>query len=76
MINEENEKMAIFPVCLECLTTDLCFTSDDYLYHQKCFQKLILEIPISRQDFLYCFPVNKLIYGQIYFGKNLTIFLE
>ena len=37
MTEEENEKNAICPVCLESLTTDLYFTSDDYLYHKKMF---------------------------------------
>ena len=37
MTEEENEKIAICPVCLESLTTDLYFTSDDYLYHQTRF---------------------------------------
>ena len=31
MIQEENEKIAICPVCLESLTTDLYFTSDDFI---------------------------------------------
>ena len=51
MIEEENEKIAIYPVCLKGLTTDLYFTSDDYLYHKKCFSKLNFKSPISRQDF-------------------------
>ena len=37
MIKEESEKVAICPVCLETLTRDYIFTSDDYLYHKKCF---------------------------------------
>ena len=37
MIREEIEKCAICPACLESLTTDLSFTSDDYLYHKKKF---------------------------------------
>ena len=32
MANEETEKVAICPVCLENLTTNLYLTSDDYLY--------------------------------------------
>ena len=39
-MEDENENIAICPVCLESLTTDLYFTSDDYLYHKKCFSKL------------------------------------
>ena len=38
MINEETEKIAICPVCLKNLITDLYFFSDDYLYHKKCFR--------------------------------------
>ena len=37
MIQEEIEKIAICPVCLESLTNDLFFTSDDYLYHKNFF---------------------------------------
>ena len=48
MIGEENEKVAICPVCLKNLKIDLYFTSDDYLYHKKCFSKLNFKIPISR----------------------------
>ena len=51
MIQEENEKIAICPVCLEGLTTDLYFTSDNYLYHKKCFSKLNFKSPITRQCF-------------------------
>ena len=52
MIQEDTEKLAICPVCIERLTTDLYFTSDDYLCHRKCFSKLNFKCPISRQDFL------------------------
>ena len=51
MANKENEKKAVCPMCLGNLTTDLYFTSDDYLYHKKCFNKLSFKSPISRQDF-------------------------
>ena len=37
MIEEEIEKIAICPICLETLTTNLYFASDGYLYHEKCF---------------------------------------
>ena len=42
MIEEENEKrtIRIRRVCLESLTTELYFTSDDHPYHSKCFSKL------------------------------------
>ena len=75
MIQEETEKIAIFPVCLERLTTDIYFTSDDYLYHKKCFRKLNFKSPISRQDFSYHLPVNKLINDKIYFEKILIVFI-
>ena len=71
MIEEENEKIAICPVCLESLTTDLYFTSDGYLYHIKCFSKLIFNSPISRQDFSYYFLPNKLVNDKVYFEKNI-----
>ena len=38
------KKKAICPVCLEKITTDLYFTSDDYLYHGNCFNKIDFEI--------------------------------
>ena len=71
MIEEENEKIAICPVCLDSLTTDLYFISDDCLYHKKSFSKSNFESPISKQDFLYYFPVNKLINDKIHFEKEI-----
>ena len=71
MTNEENEKIAICPVCLEISTTDSCFFSDDYLYHKNCLSKLNFKSPISRQDFLYYFLVNKLVNDKVYFEKNI-----
>ena len=77
MIKEENEKIAICPVCLVSLTVFLFFTSDDYLYHRKFFSKLNFKSPISRQDFSYYFPVNKLVNDKVYFEKKtLEIILE
>ena len=71
MINEQNEKIALCPVCLENLTTDLNFTSDDYLYHTKCFSKLVYKSPISRQSFSYYLSINKLIKDEVYFEKGI-----
>ena len=71
MANEENEKIAICPVCSENLPTDLYFTCDDYLYHKSCFSKLHYKSPISRQDFLYYLPVNKVVNGKVYFEKKI-----
>ena len=71
MIQEEIEKIAICPVCLESLTTDLYFTSDDYLYHKKCFSKLNYKSPITKQEFSYYLPVNKLVDDKVDFGKNV-----
>ena len=70
MIREKNEKIANCPVCLESLTADLYFTSDDYLYHKKCFSKLNFKSPISRQDFSYYLPVNKVVNDKVYFEKK------
>ena len=70
MIQEENEKIAVCPVCLESLTTDLYLTSDDYLYHKKCFSKYNCKNPITRQDFSYYLPVNKLVNGKVFFEKK------
>ena len=37
MIEEENEKNPICPICLEILTTKLNFASHGYLYQKNCF---------------------------------------
>ena len=50
MIEEENEKIAICPICLETLKTGIDFTSDGYLYHKICFRKFNFESPTSRLD--------------------------
>ena len=76
MIKEENEKIPLCPVCLEILTTKLYFASDDHLYHQICFIKLKPKSPISRQDFSYDLPVNKVINGKVYFEKKLKVILK
>ena len=68
MIKDKNEKIAICHVCLDGLTTDLFFTSDDYLYHKKCFNESNFKSPISRQYYL---PVNKLVDDKVYFEKNI-----
>ena len=70
MIKEENEKIAICPICLETLTTNLYFASDGYLFHQNCLTKLIFKIPTSRLDFSYYLPVNKVVNGKVYFEKE------
>ena len=58
-------------MCLESLTTDLYFTSDDYLYHKNCFSKLNYKSPITRQDFSYCLPISKLVNDEVYFEKSI-----
>ena len=77
MIQEEIEKIAICPVCLKSLTTDLYFTSDEYLYHEKCFSKQNFKNPITRQDFSYYPLVNKLVNNDVvYFEKTFKKILE
>ena len=72
MIQDEIKKIAICPVCLKSLTTDLYFTPDDYLNHKKCFSKLNFKSPITRQDFSYYRPVNKLVNNdKVHFEKNI-----
>ena len=71
MIDEENEKIPLCPVCLETLASDLYFASDNHLYHQICFIKINFESPISRQDFSYYLPVNKVVNGKVYFQKKI-----
>ena len=69
MMDEENEKIPLCPI-LETLTTNLYFTSDGYLYDKNCFSKLNFKSPVSRQDFSYYLPVNKVVNGKVYFEKN------
>ena len=57
-------------MCLESLTTDLYFSSDDYLYHKKYFSKLSYNSPITRQDLSYYLPLNKLVSDKVYFEKR------
>ena len=66
MIEEENEKIPLCPVCLETLITNLIFASDNHLYHKICFSKLNLKSPISRKDFSYYLTVNKVVKGIVY----------
>ena len=70
MIEEEIEKVPLCPVCLETLTMNLYFVSDNYLYLKDCFGKLNFKSPISRQDFSYYLAVNKVVNGKTYFEKN------
>ena len=69
MTEEENEEIAICPVCLETLKIELYFTSGGYLYHKICFCKLNLKSLISRQNVYYYFPVNKVVNCKVYFEK-------
>ena len=71
MIKEENEKFAICPICLETLTNNLCFASDDHLFKKNCFSKTNFESPLSRQSFSYYLPVNKAVNAEIYFEKKI-----
>ena len=52
MIEEENEKIAICPICLDTLTINFYFASYCYLYHKNCFTKTNFKSPISGKDFL------------------------
>ena len=36
MLEDENEKDPFCPVCLETLTTNFYFASDNHLYHKNC----------------------------------------
>ena len=76
MIEEENEKLPLCPVCLETLTTNLYFASDNHLYHINCFSKLNYKSPISRQDFSSYLPVNKVVNGKVYFEKETKKYFE
>ena len=70
MIGEENEKIPLCPVCLETLASDFYFASDNHLYHQVCYIKKIYKSPISRQDFSYYLPVNKVVNDKKCFEKK------
>ena len=51
MIEEEKEKIALCPVCLETLTTNLYFASDGYFYGKNLFNRLNFKSPISSKMF-------------------------
>ena len=51
------------------MASDLNFASGNDLYHQICFSKINYKSPISRQDFPYYLPVNKVINGKVDFEK-------
>ena len=70
-MEDEKQNFAIWPVCLESLTIDLYFFSDDYMYHKKCFSKSNFKSPKSRQDFLFYFPANKLVNDKTYVEKDI-----
>ena len=71
MVQEEIEKTAFCPVCLENLTTKLHFASDDYLYQKNCFTNIFFKSPISGQGFSYYLPVYKVVNDKLYFEKNI-----
>ena len=73
MIEEENEKIPLCPVCLGTLTTDFYFTSENHLHHRNCFDKLTFKSSLSRHVFSYYTPVNKVVNGKVYFEKKLKI---
>ena len=72
-INDRRRKRknSLCPVCLETFASNLYFASDNHLYHQICFSKLNFKSPISREDFSYYLPVNKVVNGKVYFEKKL-----
>ena len=72
MIEEDNEKTPLCPVCLEILMSDLYFASDKHLYQQISFCKLNFKSPISRQVFSNYLPVNKVVNSKVYFEKKLN----
>ena len=76
MIEEENEKIPLCPVCLEILTTNLHFTSDNHLYHRNCFDKSNFKSPISGQVFSHYIPVNKVFIGKVFFENNFENVFE
>ena len=73
MIEGENEKVPLCPVCLGTLTTNLYFASANHLYHKDCFSKLNHKVSKSRQVFSYYLPVNKVVNGKVYFEKKIKI---
>ena len=46
------------------------FTSDNHRYYRNCFNKLNFKSPISREIFLYYFPLNEVVNGKVYFQKK------
>ena len=53
MIKEENEEIAICPICSETLTINLYFACDGYFYDQNCISELNYKSPKSIEDFSY-----------------------
>ena len=76
MIEEENEKIPLCPVCLETLMMNLHFASDNHLYHKNCFSILNYKSPLSRKVFSSYLPVNKVVNGKINFEKKLKAILK
>ena len=44
MIDEDNKKNPLCPVCLEILMTNLYFVSDGHLYHKNCSDRISLKV--------------------------------
>ena len=70
MIEEKNENISFCPICLETLTTNFYFTSDNHLYHRKLLDKLGFKSQICRKGFSYYLPVNKVVNGKVCFEKK------
>ena len=41
------------------------------MYDQNCFSKINFESLISRQNFSFCLPVNKVVNGRVHFEKEI-----
>ena len=67
------KKIPLCPVCIETISSELYFASDNHLYHQICFSKLKSKSPTSRQGFSHYLPVKKVVNGKVFFEKNLKI---
>ena len=76
MLGQLNGENTICPICLETIPTETYLCSDDYLYDEKCFNKINLnKSPITRQKKSYFILVRKennmLVYSEKEAKKEL-----
>ena len=63
-------KQVVCPVCLEYIKNDFCFCSDGYLYNRKYSLNIKFNSPITRENFSYYMPIEKVLGNKVYFEKK------